>query len=294
MIASFIITFRETLEAALVVGIILSFLARTKQAKYNNVVYVGIASGLIASIIGALIFVNIAGGFEGKAENIFEGVTMLFGSVLLTTMILWMMKQRHIALEIEKKVEKEVKETHKLGLFLLVFIAVLREGIETVIFLGASNFASNEGSIIGGLAGIAIAIFLGYLIFVSSMKISIKKFFVITNVILILFAAGLVAHGVHEFQEAGIIPALIEEAWNINPAAPLAEKGIYPLLHENGNIGSILKGLFGYNGNPALIEILAYLAYLAFVFVLWKNVKNPALKRWRARVLEHPKNTKTQ
>ena len=273
MIASFIITFRETLEAALVVGIILSFLARTKQAKYNNVVYVGIAFGLIASIIGALIFVNIAGGFEGKAEEIFEGATMLVGSVLLTTMILWMMKQRHVALELEKKVKKEVFESHKLGLFLLVFVAIFREGIETVIFLESSSFASNGGSIIGGLAGIAIAIFLGYLIFVSSMKISIKKFFAVTNILLILFAAGLVAHGIHEFQEAGIIPSLIEEAWNINPAAPLAEKGIYPPLHENGNIGSILKGLFGYNGNPALIEILAYLAYLAFVFVLWKNVK---------------------
>ena len=273
MIASFIITFRETLEAALVVGIILSFLARTKQAKYNNVVYVGIASGLIVSIIGALIFANMAGGFEGKAEEIFEGATMLVGSVLLTTMILWMMKQRHIASELEKKVEKEVFESHKLGLFLLVFVAILREGIETVIFLGASSFASSGGSIIGGLAGIAIAIFLGYLIFVSSMKISIKKFFAVTNILLILFAAGLVAHGVHEFQEAGIIPGVIEEVWNINPDAPLAEKGIYPLLHEKGYIGSILKGLFGYNGNPSLIEVLAYITYLAFAFILWKNIK---------------------
>lgn len=278
MIASFIITFRETLEAALVVGIILSFLARTKQAKYNNVVYIGIVSGLIASIIGALIFINVAGGFEGKAEQIFEGVTMLVGSALLTTMILWMMKQRHIALELEKKVKKELVESHKLGLFLLVFIAVLREGIETVIFLGASSFASDGGNIIGGLAGVVIAVFIGYLIFVSSMKISIKKFFAVTNILLILFAAGLAAQGMHEFQEAGIVPGIIEEVWNINPNAPLAEKGIYPLMHEKGNIGSLLKGLFGYNGNPTLIEILAYLAYLFFVFILWKNVKNSGLK----------------
>ena len=251
MIASFIITFRETLEAALVVGIILSFLARTKQAKYNNVVYVGIASGLIASIIGALIFVNIAGGFEGRAEQIFEGVTMLVGSVLLTTMILWMMKKRHVALELEKKVKKEVFESHKLGLFLLVFVAIFREGIETVIFLGASSFASNEGSIIGGLAGVAIAIFLGYLIFVSSMKISIKKFFAVTNILLILFAAGLVAHGIHEFQEAGMLSFLHTEIWDMNH-----------LLNEKGSIGSLLKGLFGYNGNPSLLEVIAYGTFL--------------------------------
>ena len=273
MIASFIITFREALEAALIVGIILSFLLRTKQTKYNNIVYIGIISGLIASIIGAFLFISLAGGFEGRAEAIFEGVTMLIGAVLLTTMIIWMMKQRHIALELEKKVKREVFESHKLGLFFLVFIAILREGIETVIFLGAASFVSTDNTLIGGIAGVISAVFLGYLIFVSSMKVNIKKFFAITNILLILFAAGLVAHGIHELGEAKIIPNIIEEVWNINSEAPLADKGIYPLLHENGYIGSIFKGLFGYNGNPSLIEVLAYLAYLFFVLVLWKNIK---------------------
>ena len=273
MIASFIITFREALEAALIVGIVLSFLLRTKQTKYNNIVYIGIISGLIASIIGAFLFISLAGGFEGRAEAIFEGVTMLIGAVLLTTMIIWMMKQRHIALELEKKVKREVFESHKLGLFFLVFIAILREGIETVIFLGAASFVSTDNTLIGGIAGVISAVFLGYLIFVSSMKVNIKKFFAITNILLILFAAGLVAHGIHELGEAKIIPNIIEEVWNINSEAPLADKGIYPLLHENGYIGSIFKGLFGYNGNPSLIEVLAYLAYLFFVLVLWKNIK---------------------
>ncbi|MEK6875457.1 MAG: FTR1 family protein [Nanoarchaeota archaeon] len=273
MIAGFIITFRETLEAALIVGIILSYLVRTKQTKYNNIVYIGIVSGLMASIIGALLFINIAGGFTGRTEEIFEGVTMLIGAILLTTMILWMMKQRHIALELEKKVEREVVKAHKFGLFLLVFIAVLREGIETVIFLGAASFVSVGNTLILGIAGVIAAVFLGYLIFVSSMKIDIKKFFAITNIILILFAAGLVAHSIHELQEAKVIPFVVEEIWDINPSAPQAEEGIYPLLHEKGYIGSILKGLFGYNGNPSLTEVLAYLAYLLFVFILWKNIK---------------------
>lgn len=273
MIASFIITFREALEAALVVGIILSYLAKIKQTKYNNIVYIGIVSGLLASIIGALLFINIAGGFSGRAEQIFEGVTMLVGALLLTTMILWMMKQRHIAGELQHRVATELSEAHRFGLFLLVFIAILREGIETVIFLGAASFVSTDNNLIGGLLGITIAVFLGYLMFVGSMRINLKKFFAITNILLILFAAGLVAHGVHEFQEAGIVPGIIREVWNINPNAPLAEKGIYPLLHEKGYVGSILKGLFGYNGNPSLIEILAYLAYLFFVFMLWKNIK---------------------
>src|SRR3989338_7315302 len=137
MIESFIITFRETLEVALIVGIILSYLVRTKQTKFNNIVYIGIAFGIVASIIGAFLFNYLAGGFTGRAEKIFEGIIMLFGAFLLTAMIFWMMKQKHIARELEQKVAAKISETYKSGLFLLVFVAVLREGIETVIFLGA-------------------------------------------------------------------------------------------------------------------------------------------------------------
>ena len=106
MISEFIITFRETLEVALVIGIVLSYLARTKQTKYNNIVYVGIGFGIVASILGAFLFINLAGGFEGKAEEIFEGAIMLIGAFLLTTMILWMMKQKHLAEELRQRISK--------------------------------------------------------------------------------------------------------------------------------------------------------------------------------------------
>ena len=271
MIPSFIITFREALEAALIFGIIISFLSRTKQTKYNNIVYLGAASGIICSIIGAFLFNHLAGGFSGRAEQIFEGFTMLIGAVLLTTMILWMMRQKHVAKELEEKVSTEITEAHKLGLFSLVFIAILREGIETVIFLGASSFVSENNSIIGAVLGIVAAIFLGYLLFVGSMKINLKKFFNVTSILLILFAAGLVAHGVHELQEAGLIPILIEHIWDINPAVNL--DGTYYALHERGLIGSIFVSLFGYNGNPSLLEALSYFAYLILVFLLWKNIE---------------------
>ena len=111
MIESFIITFRETLEVALIVGIILGYLIKTKQTKYNNIVYMGIVFGIVASIIGALLFNYLAGGFAGRAEEIFEGITMLVGALLLTTMILWMMKQKHIARELEQKVAAKISET---------------------------------------------------------------------------------------------------------------------------------------------------------------------------------------
>ena len=188
-ISSFIIMFRETLEAALIVGIVLAYLAKTKRTKYNNIVYLGVAAAIVASIVGALFFNTLAGGFTGRAEEIFEGIVMLLAAVLLTFMILWMMRQRHIALNLHRKIETKISGGQKAELFLLVFVAVLREGIETVIFLEAAALASLEGNgIVASLLGIIAAIVLGYLIFVVGKKINLKRFFNVTSVLLILFA----------------------------------------------------------------------------------------------------------
>jgi len=270
MIASFVITFREALEAALIVGIVLGYLARTRQTRYNRIVYLAIGAAVAASIAGAALFNSIAGGFTGRAEQIFEGATMLIGAALLTTMILWMMGQRRVAAELREKVATTVAEAHRLGLFALVFVSVLREGIETVIFLGAASFTSTDYSLVGALGGLLLAGLLGYAIFAGSMRLDLAKFFTVTSILLILFAAGLAAHGVHELQEAGMIPVVVEHIWDINPA--LNPNGSYPLLHENGSLGSVLKALFGYNGNPSLLEVVTYLAYLLLVFVLWRRV----------------------
>lgn len=269
MIASLVITFREALEAALIVGIVLSYLTRTGQTRYRSVVFLAVGAAVAASLAGAAAFTRIAGGFTGRAEQIFEGATMLLGAALLTTMILWMMRQRGIASELSERVATEVAQAHRLGLFLLVFVSVLREGIETVIFLGAASLAAGS-SLFGALAGLLSAGVLGYLIFAGSRRLELKKFFTVTSILLILFGAGLVAQGVHELQEAGILPMLVEHVWDINP--PLNAGGSYPLLHENGYLGSIFKALLGYNGNPSLLEVVTYLSYLLVVFVLWRRI----------------------
>ncbi len=270
MLPSFIITFREVLEMTLIVGIILGFLSRTKQTNYNSTVYAGIAGGILASALGAFLFNALAGGFTGQAEKIFEGATMLLGAALLTTMILWMMKQKNAAAELEEKVAAELAAANRLGLFLLVFVSILREGIETVIFLGASSFVSTNNNLLGALLGIAVAILVGSLVFFGSMKVNLKLFFNATGILLIFFAAGLVAHGVHELQEAQLIPIAVEHLWDINP--PVNGDNTYPLLHEKGYIGSLFTGLFGYNGNPSLIEVLSYAAYLGLAITLWKRM----------------------
>ena len=264
MIESFLVTSRETLEASLVVGIVLAYLNKTNNQSYKKSVYYGIAFGILASIFSAVVFTVFAGGFEGRAEEIFEGTTMLIGAFLLTTMILWMMQQRHIAREIEGKVEKHLMGSQPLfshlGIFMLIFIAIIREGIETVILLNAINYASGI-NFIGGTLGIIAAIIAGYLFFISTRKINLKKLFNISSILLILFAAGLVAHGIHEFEEAGAVSGIVSPLFDINP-----------ILNEKGLVGSFLKGLFGYNGNPSLLEVIGYVSYLGLIFYLYKRI----------------------
>ena len=146
VLSSFLITSRETLEAALVIGIVLAYLTKTNNKHYKKTVYYGIVFGVVLSVLAAVIFTLSASGFEGRGEAIFEGSTMLFASVLLTTMILWMMQQKHISREIEDNVAKHVakanfNQTYAYGLFALIVLAVLREGVETVIFFGALNYS---------------------------------------------------------------------------------------------------------------------------------------------------------
>ena len=270
MIESFLVTSRETLEAGLVVGIVLAYLSKTNNQSYKKSVYYGIIFGILASVLAAVIFTIFAGGFEGRAEQLFEGITMLIGAFLLTTMILWMMQQRHIAKEIEEKVEKHLMNAQPLfshiGIFILIFVAIIREGVETVIFMNALNYASGI-NFIGGALGVIAAIIVGYLFFVSTKKINMKKLFSVSSILLILFAAGLIAHGVHEFEEAGIVSGIVAPLFDINH-----------ILNEKGVFGSFLKGLFGYNGNPSLLEVMAYAAYLGVIFYLYRRIKSSKLR----------------
>ncbi|KAA0256887.1 high-affinity iron transporter [Deferribacter autotrophicus] len=262
---SFVITFRETLEAALIVGIICAYLTKTKNQHYKKHVNIGIISGIFLSIIGAIIFNAIAGGFEGKAEEIFEGITMIIGALLIATVISWMSTKKNITQEITNKVDHALKTGTALGILFLVTISILREGIETVIFLNAAMTNLDFNQIIFALLGIIIGAFTGFVVYKGLYKVNLKTLFNISSVLLILFSAGLFAHGIHELQEAGVIPVIIEHVWDINPADKT-----HP-FHENGLIGSFLKTLFGYNGNPSLLEVLSYIFMLLSTIFIWKR-----------------------
>jgi len=266
MIQSFIIMFRETLEAALIVGIVLGYLRKSDRLRQAPAVYWGAAAGVAASVVAAYGFSRWSGGFTGRREEIFEGVLMLIGALLLTTLILWMIGRAPGSqnADIERRVERSLAGTS--GLFLLVFVSILREGVESVIFLAAAGAGSGQ-SLSGALLGLTAALILGAALFLGLIRIRLSRFFAVTNVLLILFAAGLVAHGLHELQEAGLLPVLVEQVYDINPPQTVPES--YPLLHDKGHLGSIARGLFGYNGNPSLLEMAGYLAYLCGVVLLW-------------------------
>lgn len=255
MYSSALIMFREVLEASLIVGIVLSYLSKSKQTKYNNVVYVAIASSLSVSVIAAYIFNMFLGGFTGKIEAVFEGVVMLVAAALITSMVFWMMKQNKITESIEKRIELSLTDGQRVGLFFTVFLSIFREGIETVIFLSSAALMDGTNtSMFGALIGMILAVLVGYLIFVACKNVDIKKVFKFTSILLIFFSSGLVAHGVHELQEGGVIPILIEHVWDVNW-----------LINEGNGFGSVLKSIFGYNGNPSLLESTSYVLYMFIV-----------------------------
>lgn len=257
MLPSFLLSLREGLEAALIIGIVFGVLTRLDRQDLKPVVWWGVIAAVLASVLVG-IGLNLLGmSFEGKAEEIFEGLALLFAAGVLTWMILWMQKQgRHLKTGIENETTKALSTGGK-ALFLLAFLAVFREGLELAIFLLATSFVSG-GMLtgIGALLGLSSAVILGWALFSTTNRLSLRSFFQITNILLIFFAAGMVAYGVHELNEAGWIPAIIYPVWDINH-----------ILSDKSQLGLVLKALFGYNGNPSLTEVLAYATFLTILLL---------------------------
>jgi high-affinity iron transporter len=258
MIAALLIAFREGLEAALIVGIVLSYLKKMGH-RQRAAVWWGVVSAVIASVVTGVALQVLGVAFEGRGEQLFEGITMLLAAGVLTWMIFWMQRQgRSIRAGLEADVRQAVTGGSRWALFALAFVAVVREGIETALFLTAAAFSATPvQTLVGGGLGLAAAVAVGWLLFSVSGRLDVRAFFRVTSVLLILFAAGLVAHGVHELQEAGVLPVIVEHVWDINP-----------ILDENSTVGSILKALFGYNGNPSLLETVSYAAYYLVIGVV--------------------------
>lgn len=252
MLPGFVLSLREGLEAALIIGIALGVLRKLGRQNLNSMIWIGALSAMIVSILTAVGLNWIGAEFKGQGEQIFEGITMLLAAGALTWMVFWMRRQsKTMRSDVEQGVNLAIQGKGKRALFFLAFLAVVREGIELVLFLLAARLNSNPFQEFLGVAlGISSAVLLGWVIFTTTRRLSLVRFFQSTNILLALFAAGLVGLGIREFNEIGWIPALIDHVWNLSRIIP-----------DDSSLGLLLKALIGYNSNPSLSQVIAYFGY---------------------------------
>jgi high-affinity iron transporter len=259
-IGALLIALREGIEMALVVGIVLAYLSQTGTMRAARWVWAGAAAATAVSLgfLGVLNALNAE--FEGATEQVFEGTTMLLAAAFLTWMILWMLRNaRFLKGELHRGVEAALaKGGAAWGLFLLVFFAVVREGVELALLLFA---APGEGKLLGTVLGLAGAAGVGVAIYAFGRAIDLRSFFRVTSVLLVLFAAGLVAHAAHEFAEAGILAAVEgPKLWSTKAWLP-----------DDAGLGSVARALFGYQDEPTVIELVTYVGYFVLVWVVWRS-----------------------
>lgn len=262
---SFLITFREALEAALIVAIVVSYLSRVGKGRLTWYAYLGSGIAVLVSLIIGVAVQMIYGGLDEFTAELFEGLASLTAVAVLTYMIFWMAERsKSIRSELQRQIDVAIGRNELYGIAVLAFVAVVREGLETVLFLSATFFLDAAGTLIGASAGAAVVLVIAALLIRGSYRLNVKKFFSYTSILLVVFAAGLSGYGIHELIEAGDrvgvdIGVLGDHAFDINP--PQNPDGSYPVLHERGAVGSILKALVGYDGNPEWLRVIAYLGY---------------------------------
>ena len=202
MLAGFLIGFREALEAALIVGVLISLLYRTKRELMAKWVWSGVVLALIASVLTWMLFEIFVGEFSKKNEELFEGLLYLIAAILITTVILHVIG--HASKEVlENKAERAIEIREAFGIGLLAFVSVWREGVETVIFIGAGTESSS--AITGLFIGIVLAAAIGYVLFTTTKNLDIRFMFNVSTSLLIGFAAYLVMKAIHEFGEIGFM-----------------------------------------------------------------------------------------
>jgi high-affinity iron transporter len=267
MSAAFLITLREGLEISIVLAILLGYLVKTGRSDRAGSVWVGAGIAAIVCLVTGLLFHAAVGEFEGKAEQAIEGSLALAAALVLTWMILWMRKNaRNMSGDLRSKVDGANSAR---AIMFIAFVAVAREGFETVLFLLGAETGDASGAqvIIGGLLGLAVSAVVGVLVYRFGKNIDLRVFFRITGVLLIFFAAGLVGKAFHEFREL----LELEDGWLFQPAWTITSG---PLA--SGTLYDFLSGLFGWSSDPERIRVIAYVGYLVPVLWLFLKPDTPA------------------
>jgi high-affinity iron transporter len=259
---------REGVEAALIIAIVCAYLARTGNTRHFGKVWAGIAAAAFVSVVlGAAIFLTL-GELEAPYEQLFEAAAMLLAAGVVTWMLFWMRRQAaSVRGDLQRAVDRALSEGTAWGLAVLAFTAVIREGIESSLFLTGQAAAAAGGSagdagarsvLAGAVVGLAAAAALGYGFYRGSRVLNLGRFFRWTAVLLVFIAAGLVSQAVHELVEIGWIGVGTAPAFDLGAVLP-----------EDVGIGLFLRALFGYASSPEWATLLAWAGYVVVVLALY-------------------------
>ena len=275
MFPSFLITVREGLEAFLIIGIALAYLTKLNARHYHKYIYMGVGVGLFLSLAIAVIFQVVIDQFSSELyQNYLMAGILLFATVALTKMSIWMQKQsKNQVNDLQTNLDNLVSTGNIIGLVLLAILAVLREGFETILFFNALMYAglaefSTESAVIGGLLGLATSVILVYFILKRTRKVPLREFFKWTSLLIIIIAAGLLSSAINMLQAADVIPVMYPKVFDISH-----------ILDDSGVVGTFLRALFGYNSSPGALQLSTWLLYICSALYFWKKSYSSPLKQ---------------
>ena len=263
---------REGVEAALIIAIICAYLAKTGNRSQFPLVFLGAGTAVgLSAILGILLFVTV-GGFEPPYEQLFEAATLIAAATVVTWMLFWMRRQaRTVKGELHAAVDRAIDKGSVTALAVLAFIAVIREGLETSLFLVGQANSADQGAIwvlVGAIIGLLIAAVLGVGLYQGSRRLNLATFFRWTGVALIFIAAGLLSTAVHELIEIGVITIGTQPAFDLS--------GVLPHDADSGNlIGQFLRAIFGYSATPEVTTFIVWLTYVVVVLYLFLRPTKP-------------------
>jgi len=264
MEASFIIAFREGLEAFLVVGIILAFLEKSSLKHIKKYAWGGFITGVLSSFVLAFIFRVVVDGFESEDLQYNISLMVLAVAIILLNYMVFWMKNNSDTKAMHKKIS--LSSNQKIITFFIVFTAILREGLETVLFILAlmmDEDVTQNDALLGLASGLGVSAFIIYILFKTSIKLPLKQFFIYSSYFIILIVAGLVSLFIKGLQAYEYIPTFI---------APLYDSNF--LLTNDSMIGKIFGALIGYDAEPSLLQVVFWIVYIGIITILFKRKKN--------------------
>jgi high-affinity iron transporter len=265
---------REGVEAALILAIICAYLARTGNGRHIPRIFLGAGIAVVLSVLlGVGIYVTV-GSFKEPYEQLFEAATLILAAGVVTWMLFWMRRQAgNVRGELHAAIDRALDAGSANALAVLAFVAVIREGVETSLFLvGQAAAAAADGGaasvLLGATVGLAIAVVLGVGFYHGSRRLNLATFFRWTGVALVFIAAGLLSHAVHELIEIGVITVGTQTLFDLSAVLPHAAEG--------GNLlGQFLAALFGYTSTPEVTTFVVWLTYVVVVLTLYLRPPKP-------------------